>query len=58
MFALNAATGDILWRFAAGGSVGAHPSVADGTVYWGSGFTTFGNGSASNKLYAFSPGGH
>jgi polyvinyl alcohol dehydrogenase (cytochrome) len=58
MFALDAATGTILWRFAAGGSVAAHPAVSDGMVYWGSGFTTFGNGNANNKLYAFSPGGH
>jgi polyvinyl alcohol dehydrogenase (cytochrome) len=57
MFALNAANGEILWRFGAGGSVAAHPAVADGAVYWGSGFTTFWNGTANNKLYAFSLSG-
>jgi polyvinyl alcohol dehydrogenase (cytochrome) len=57
MFALDAASGDILWRFAAGGSVAAHPSVVDGMVYWGSGFTTFWSGSANNKLFAFSVDG-
>jgi polyvinyl alcohol dehydrogenase (cytochrome) len=57
MFALDAASGEILWQFAAGGSVAAHPAIADGMVYWGSGFTTFWNGTANNKLYGFSPDG-
>ena len=40
MYALEPPTGSILWQFAAGGSVGAHPAIADGTVIWGSGFAT------------------
>lgn len=52
MYTLNAATGEILWRFAAGGSVGTHPVVVDGRVYWGSGFGMFG-GANNNKLYVF-----
>ena len=52
MYALDAATGEILWHFAAGGSVGTHPAVADGRVYWGSGFGLFG-GVSNNKLYVF-----
>ena len=52
MYALDAKTGTILWRFAAGGSVASHPVVADGRVYWGSGFGLFG-GSSNNKLYVF-----
>ncbi len=52
MYALDAATGKILWRFAASGSVGSHPAVADGRVYWGSGFKLFG-GAGNNKLYVF-----
>jgi polyvinyl alcohol dehydrogenase (cytochrome) len=36
-YALDPATGAILWQFAAGGSVGAHPAVANGMVVWGSG---------------------
>jgi polyvinyl alcohol dehydrogenase (cytochrome) len=52
-FLRDAASGKILWRFASGGSVGSHPVVADGRVYWGSGFAQFG-GVANNKVYVFS----
>ena len=34
MFALDAATGEILWQFGAGSSVNAGPAVVHGTVYW------------------------
>jgi polyvinyl alcohol dehydrogenase (cytochrome) len=55
MFALDAATGAILWQFAAGSSVNAGPAVADGSVYWGSGYSRAGvEGSGNNRLYAFS----
>lgn len=58
MYALDPATGSILWQFAAGGSVGAHPAVADGAVFWGSGFTTLFPGSVRNdKVYGFSVDG-
>jgi polyvinyl alcohol dehydrogenase (cytochrome) len=58
MYALDPATGSILWQFAAGGSVGAHPAIADGTVIWGSGFTTLFPGSVRNdKVYGFSVDG-
>jgi polyvinyl alcohol dehydrogenase (cytochrome) len=56
MLALDAATGVTLWSYAAGSSVNAGASVANGIVYWGSGFTHLpvpwftGN----NKFYAFS----
>ena len=53
MFALDAATGKILWRFASGGSVNGGAAVADGVVYWGSGYSKAGQGSANDKLYAF-----
>ena len=55
MFALDAATGEILWRFGAGSSVNAAPAVVDGTVYWGSGYARSGvEGSGNNRFYAFS----
>ena len=55
MYALDPGTGAILWRFAAGGSVGAHPAVADGTVFWGSGFSGLFPGTVPNdKVFAFS----
>jgi len=59
MLALNAATGKTLWSFASGGSVIAGASIANDTIYWGSGYSNLpipgfiGN----NKLYAFSIGG-
>jgi polyvinyl alcohol dehydrogenase (cytochrome) len=54
MFALDAATGAILWQFGAGSSVNSGPAVVDGTVYWGSGYSRSGvEGSGNNRLYAF-----
>ena len=55
MFALNAATGEILWEFGAGSSVNAGPAVVGGTVYWGSGYSRSGvEGSGNQRLFAFS----
>jgi polyvinyl alcohol dehydrogenase (cytochrome) len=55
MFALDAATGSILWQYPAGSSVNAGPAVVDGTVYWGSGYSRSGvEGSGNTRLYAFS----
>jgi polyvinyl alcohol dehydrogenase (cytochrome) len=53
MYALNAATGAIGWRFASGGSVAAGPAIVAGSVYWGSGYSKGGSGSAGKRLYAF-----
>jgi len=52
MYALDAATGKVLWSFASGGTVVDGPSIVDGVVYWGSGYSN--PGTANNKLYAFS----
>jgi len=52
MYALDAATGNILWSFASGGTVIDGPAIVDGVVYWGSGYSNPGTG--NNKLYAFS----
>jgi polyvinyl alcohol dehydrogenase (cytochrome) len=55
MFALDAATGAILWQFGAGSSVNSGPAVVDGTVYWGSGYTRSGvEGSGNDQFFAFS----
>jgi polyvinyl alcohol dehydrogenase (cytochrome) len=53
MYALNAASGRILWSFASGGSVAAAPAIVGGSVYWGSGYSKSGSGSASRRLYDF-----
>ena len=54
LYALDAATGAILWQFAVGSSVNAGPSIVDGTVYWGTGYARGLGGTSNNKLYAFS----
>jgi polyvinyl alcohol dehydrogenase (cytochrome) len=53
MYALDAATGRILWSFASGGSVIDGPSIVDGVLYWGSGYAHATPGIGNNKLYAF-----
>ena len=58
MVAMNAATGAILWSFPAGASVNAGATVADGAVYWGSGYDHLGipGYTGGNKqFYAFGP---
>ena len=52
MLALDAATGQALWSFAAGSSVVAGASIVDGVAYWGSGYSRAGSG--NNRFYAFS----
>jgi polyvinyl alcohol dehydrogenase (cytochrome) len=57
MYALDAFSGATLWTFASGGSVNAGAAIADGTVYWGSGYNVPGFGiSGNNKLHAFAIG--
>jgi polyvinyl alcohol dehydrogenase (cytochrome) len=53
MYALNGATGAVLWEFPSGGSCLSGAAVVNGTVYWGSGYSNFGFGTPNNKLYAF-----
>jgi polyvinyl alcohol dehydrogenase (cytochrome) len=58
MAALNAATGAILWTYASGSSCLGGAAIADGSVYWGTGYRTFGPlTTPGNRLYAFTPGG-
>ena len=53
-YALEAATGAILWAYPAGSSVNAGPAVVGDAVYWGSGYRRSGaEGSGNNKFYAF-----
>lgn len=53
MYALEGATGKVLWEFASGGSCLSGAAISNGTVYWGSGYSNFGFGTPNNKLYAF-----
>jgi polyvinyl alcohol dehydrogenase (cytochrome) len=52
MFALDAATGDVLWSYAAGSSVVAAPAISGNSIYWGAGYQ--GKNTGNNKLFAFS----
>lgn len=54
MYAMNGATGAILWRHAGGGSCLSGAAIADGTLYWGSGYSNFGFGTPNSRLFAFS----
>jgi polyvinyl alcohol dehydrogenase (cytochrome) len=50
MYAMDATNGKILWSFPSGGSVLDAPSISNGFIYWGSGYSI---GTNNNKLYAF-----
>ena len=47
MYAIDAATGKVLWTFNSKASCDTRAVIIDGTLYWSSGRT----------LYAFQPGG-
>lgn len=53
MYALNAATGQVLWSFASGGSCLSGAAISRGEVFWGSGYGNVGFGTPNNRLYAF-----
>lgn len=57
MYALAAGSGKILWSFAASGSVWSGPAIANGVVYWGSGYGRFAYPNGDHKFYAFSING-
>lgn len=61
MYALDANTGKVLWSFASGGSVWGGAAIANGNVYWGSGYHPESIGlpytGDNNKLYDFTLNG-
>jgi polyvinyl alcohol dehydrogenase (cytochrome) len=58
MYALNAATGQVLKDFTGQGSSNAGPAIDNnGVVYWGNGYSRFGLGTASSTFYALSVDG-
>lgn len=52
-FALDAASGNVLWEFASGASVNSGAAIVEGIVYWGSGYSRLNYATGNNKLYAF-----
>jgi polyvinyl alcohol dehydrogenase (cytochrome) len=55
MYAMDARNGTILWSFDSGGSVVDGPAIADGVVYWGSGYSHISPGKPNNQVFAFAP---
>jgi polyvinyl alcohol dehydrogenase (cytochrome) len=55
VYALNSATGQILWSYASGGSVIDGPSIVNSNLFWGSGYHKIPPGTANNKVYDFTP---
>ena len=53
VYAIDAETGAFLWSFQTGGSVVDGPSIASGSVFWGSGYGHTPPGTPNNKVYAF-----
>jgi polyvinyl alcohol dehydrogenase (cytochrome) len=60
MLALDAASGKTLWSFVAGSSVNAGATIANGMIYWGSGYAHLGipGFTGNTKFYGFSINGH
>jgi polyvinyl alcohol dehydrogenase (cytochrome) len=58
MVAMDAATGAVRWTYASGSSCLGGAAIANGTVYWGTGYRTFAPlTTAGNRLLAFAPAG-
>src|SRR5207248_3265631 len=59
MFALDAATGNVLWSHQGEGAAIGGASVVGGAVYWGNGYSHLGipGWNASTSFYAFSLNG-
>jgi polyvinyl alcohol dehydrogenase (cytochrome) len=55
MFALDGATGEILWSFGSGASCNSGAAIANGKVYWTTGYFGFTGAPAAGtiKLYVF-----
>jgi polyvinyl alcohol dehydrogenase (cytochrome) len=53
MYAIDTATGQVLWETQGQGSSNAGPAIVNGTVYWGNGYERAGIGTPSRTFYAF-----
>lgn len=53
MFALDAATGNILWSHYSGGACNAGAAVVDGTLYWGFGYPGDAGAAKGSGLISF-----
>jgi polyvinyl alcohol dehydrogenase (cytochrome) len=53
LYAMDGASGNILWSFASGGSCNSGAAISNGMIFWGSGYSNLGLGTPNNQLYAF-----
>jgi polyvinyl alcohol dehydrogenase (cytochrome) len=53
MYAMNAATGAVLWHYVTGDVVNAGPAIANGMLFWGTGYRNQGFGNGNGKFFAF-----
>jgi polyvinyl alcohol dehydrogenase (cytochrome) len=53
LYGLHAMTGSVLWQFNSGGSVIDSPSIVNGMLFWGSGYSHIKPGTGNNKVFAF-----
>jgi polyvinyl alcohol dehydrogenase (cytochrome) len=53
MYAMDGATGNILWDYPSGGSCQSGAAIVNGMVYWGSGYSNLNLGTPNNQFYAF-----
>jgi polyvinyl alcohol dehydrogenase (cytochrome) len=51
MYALDGATGEILWTFASGGACLSGAAISEGRLFWGSGYSNFST--ENNKVFSF-----
>jgi polyvinyl alcohol dehydrogenase (cytochrome) len=61
MLALDASSGATLWSYAPGSSVIAGATIAEGSVFWGSGYSHLGSFlpfTGNNKLFSFTLNGN
>jgi outer membrane protein assembly factor BamB len=56
MLALDAASGEELWRYEAPNQIGGAPAIYDGTVLWGYGYALF-DGPGEGGLISFNADG-
>jgi polyvinyl alcohol dehydrogenase (cytochrome) len=50
LYALDAATGTVLWSCASGGSCLSGAAISNDEVFWGSGYGNVGFGTPNNQL--------
>jgi polyvinyl alcohol dehydrogenase (cytochrome) len=55
MYAMDAASGSVLWDFASGASCLGGAAISDGMIFWGTGYDAFAipAGNDAQGLYAF-----